>query len=284
MLDKPKNHVELCGCPMKFHTIFAIALIVFVSIGSIGTVFAETKYLNVPYVGQGSAPVCVSATVTMILQYWGVKATLQGVLGKIGYPPITLNRVEGAVESYGLTFDYIPYSSIEHLEHWIDRGVPVMVQQVDSETNLVGHMRVVIGYDDSQRQIITQDSAYGPHYYISYDRFALLWKDLVKYVYPNNPLNESYIIAPANLPASMPIITISSSTTTDSTSLILITSQTTMVSTSSEPVQASIQQTQSTVLTTGNNPMFIEYVLGAIALIAISAVIAYGVVRRRTRN
>jgi hypothetical protein len=132
----------------------------------------------------------------MVLQYWGVSVSLQDVLKKIGYPPINFNRLENAVESYGLTFNDYPNSNIDQLKHWIDRGVPVIVQQVFSETDLTGHDRVVIGYDDARRLIIVNDGVLGPFYTISYDRFALLWKDLVKYVYPQNPLNESYIITP----------------------------------------------------------------------------------------
>lgn len=72
-------------------------------------------------------------------------------------------------------------------------------RQVD--VTLSGHMRVVIGYDDVHKEIITNDpnEANGPSYILSYDQFAVLWADLVKYVYPGNPLNESYIITPPGL-------------------------------------------------------------------------------------
>jgi hypothetical protein len=168
----------------------------------IGTVLAESMTLNVPYVSQTSEPVCVSASVTMILQYWGVKTTLHDVLGKIGLPPITLDRIQNAVESYGLDFQYISYSNIQQVEHWIDRGVPVMVQQVFSEDDLSGHMRIVVGYDDSQGVLFVNDGVYGPEYVISYARFATLWQDLIKYVYPRNDPNETYIITPKAIPGS----------------------------------------------------------------------------------
>jgi hypothetical protein len=189
-------------------------LYVLILLASINAVLAERRVLNVPYVSQGGQPVCVSAAVTMILQYWGTEAELPDVVKKIGYPPITLDRIRHAVESYGLTFRYETLSNIERLKKWVDQGVPVMVHQVDSETVKEGHMRVVIGYDDGRKTIITHDSAHGAYYEMTYERFALLWKYLVKYVYPDNPHNETYIFKPRTPVTSVTLTTPRTSTVT----------------------------------------------------------------------
>jgi len=181
-----------------------------------------------------------------------------------------------SLESLGtrhLTFTYAAHSNIQGLEHWIDRGVPVMVQQVHSEDDLSGHMRVVIGYDDVQRIIITHDSADGPFYRLSYDEFALLWRDLVKYVYPDNPLNESYIIVPTNVLPTTTIISTSSSLTTSSVSLVSMSTGTT--STSTQTGQTTVLQLSTNALASvGTGLSSIEYLLGALALIAIVVVVA----------
>jgi hypothetical protein len=173
-----------------------VVLLMFILVVPVDGGSVTRKVLAVPYVSQGGRPICVSAATTMILQYWGTVATLEDVLGKIGYPPIKLGRIQRAVESYGLTFRYEPNSSIEKLKNWIDDGIPVMVHQVDSEGVREGHMRVVIGYDDARKVLITHDSAHGAYFEISYERFMTLWEELVKYVYPDNPYNEAFVFMP----------------------------------------------------------------------------------------
>jgi len=78
-----------------------------------------------------------------------------------------------------------------------------MVQQVLSTDDHTGHDRVVIGYDDVHREIITHDPNpdNGPSYILSYDQFAILWADLSRYT--GQDLNESYIITPT--PAVVPV-------------------------------------------------------------------------------
>lgn len=53
----------------------------------------------------------------MILRYWGANVTLQDVLSKIGYPPITSDTLRNAVEAFGFTLNYVGRSNIEDLKN-----------------------------------------------------------------------------------------------------------------------------------------------------------------------
>lgn len=148
-----------------------------------------------------------------------------------------------------------------------------MVVQVFSEDDLTGHMRVVIGYYDSARMVITHDPnpQNGPFYHISYARFVLLWEDAKKYVYPNDLPNASFIITPPTYPTTTTSIT--------SSSLMMRSvgsSSTTTASTNAQPSQTNIKQlsTSEALATVGTDSSSIEYLLGALALIAIGVVVA----------
>jgi hypothetical protein len=92
------------------------------------------------------------------------------------------------LESQGLRVAYRLNGNPEIIEQLVSRGIPVMVEQwlVKRENNeLVGHYRVVKGYDRQAKLFTTNDSFNGPNFVIPYAQFDEWWR----------PFNRSYLVA-----------------------------------------------------------------------------------------
>lgn len=144
-----------------------------------GETALSTFYVyNVPYVSQSNAYWCGPATLTMVLNFWNVNMSQEEIAVEI-FDPMTnltaISEMKAYVQRLGLKYEE-PEGSIENLKKYVSRGFPVIVLQKYSLQSAYGHYRVVVGYDDENRQTVTLDPILGHNYNITYTEFAELWK------------------------------------------------------------------------------------------------------------
>ena len=133
---------------------------------------------EVPYVRQNDTYWCGPASLTMVLNYWGVNVTQEEVAVEI-YDPATnlthISEMRSYPQEHGFKTEELN-GSINHLKKWISKGSPLIVLQKFSLQNAYGHYRVIVGYDDEKELVITFDPILGSNYNITYTEFTELWK------------------------------------------------------------------------------------------------------------
>lgn len=91
------------------------------------------------------------------------------------------------LESRGLKVAYRLNGNNELLERLVAQNIPVLVEQwLEKRENneLVGHYRVVRGYDQEAKLFTTNDSFNGPNFVIPYSQFDKWWR----------PFNRAYLV------------------------------------------------------------------------------------------
>jgi uncharacterized protein YvpB len=188
--------------PMKK---FYLCLILFFVPVACGPVIKQTKpyspkvKLNVPF-EPNLGDTCVSSSFAMVMRYWGKDVHVDDVLKIVGYPPFIGYTYHTTLswwmkKNYGLEFEYLPDSSMEHIKLYLNEGYPVIVHQTFSADEDSGHSRVVIGYNDPKRVFIVNDpSSLGPNLKISYADFKKLWWKLS--LQQQGPSYNLYLVMP----------------------------------------------------------------------------------------
>ncbi len=137
---------------------------------------------------------CGPATLSMILNWYGVKAS-QSELGDQMRPYqvasgdnddktiFTYEFVQWA-EKYGLKAVGRRNGDIELLKRFTANSIPVVVKTWLHPGEDIGHFRIVRGFDESSGVIIQDDSYEGPNKRISYYDFLGMWQ----------PFNYDYMI------------------------------------------------------------------------------------------
>ena len=137
---------------------------------------------------------CGPATLSMILNWYGVKAS-QSELGDKMRPYqipsgdnddktiFTYEFTEWA-QKYGLKAVDRRNGDIELLKHFTANGIPVVVKTWLHPGEDIGHFRIVRGFDEGSGVIIQDDSYEGPNKKISYFDFLGMWQ----------PFNYDYIV------------------------------------------------------------------------------------------
>ncbi len=143
--------------------------------------------LDVPYVEQETNG-CLQASVTMILQYYGLNISLNEVDNNIGQSDGLGNLVKlpDYLETIGFKMEYKKLT-IAEIEDILQENKPILAIQYFSLTDSDFHYRVIRGYDD--KGIITNDPIIGEDYKISYSDFVNLNQN-------NSPECNSFIILP----------------------------------------------------------------------------------------
>lgn len=83
------------------------------------------------------------------------------------------------LESKGLKAVYRLNGSVAQMEQLVSRDIPVIVEQwleKRGSDELVGHFRVVRGYDQNKKVFTTNDSFNGPNFVIPYSQFDEWWR------------------------------------------------------------------------------------------------------------
>ncbi len=159
-----------------------LILITLTSCTGNGTVMPESPglyiYYEVPYVSQPvGSELCGVATSIMVLNYYGENLSMNTFGPTITTDgQIDINKLFQYCDNNGYTHDFFKVSKLEGIDgikEVLERG-PFMVGQklsLTSDPNDLKHMRVLIGYDDNNEEIITHDPAIGENFKIKYDDF-----------------------------------------------------------------------------------------------------------------
>ena len=131
-------------------------------------------YLDVPYEKYAGANWCLPASGAMTFKYFGEnisQAEIADTVIKDGsssvYRMIKYARDLGFEAKYN-------YMTIEEIKYLLSKDIPVIAVQNYSLTLPYSHARVIIGYDDEEQEVISNDPTAGKDYKISYSYFAAL--------------------------------------------------------------------------------------------------------------
>lgn len=132
-----------------------------------------------------NAGMCGPASIKIVLNYYGIEASEQELAQLAGTNPDTGTDDQGlkrAVEHFGLNVEIHNESSFQDIAHWLDKGVPVIVdwftrgRQDYTESDVAdGHYSVVAGLDDEY--IYLQDPEIGKIRKIEKEDFMSVWFD-----------------------------------------------------------------------------------------------------------
>jgi len=136
---------------------------------------------------------CGPATLSMILSFYDIAKT-QKELGEEMRPyqhpkgnnddkSIFPSEFVEWVEKFGLKALHRPNGSIELLKLFTANGIPVVVKTWLKPNEDIGHFRIVRGFDEKAKMIISDDSCFGPTRRIDYFTFMEMWQ----------PFNYGYI-------------------------------------------------------------------------------------------
>jgi tetratricopeptide (TPR) repeat protein len=136
---------------------------------------------------------CGPATLSMILSYYDIDKT-QKELGDQMRPyqhpqgdnddkTIFPAEFVAWLEKLGLKALYRPNGSIQLIKLLVANEIPVVVKTWLRPNEDIGHFRIVRGFDEGAKVIISDDSYFGPNRRISYFDFLSMWQ----------PFNYAYI-------------------------------------------------------------------------------------------
>jgi len=129
---------------------------------------------------------CGPATLSMILNYYGIDVTQQ-VMGDILRPyqnpqgdnddkSVTLPELAAEAERRGFVAYSRPSGDLEKLKLLISNEIPVVVKTLLEHGDDVAHYRVVTGFNDAGGFLIQDDSYQGKNKTYLYDDFLDLWR------------------------------------------------------------------------------------------------------------
>lgn len=89
---------------------------------------------------------------------------------------VTLDELAEKAKEYGLIPFRRPNGNIEKIKLFITYDIPVIAKTWTKVDEDIGHYRVVKGYDDSDGEIIQDDSLQNKNLRFSYSEFNAMWK------------------------------------------------------------------------------------------------------------
>ncbi|OGD15026.1 hypothetical protein A2V47_02410 [Candidatus Atribacteria bacterium RBG_19FT_COMBO_35_14] len=135
----------------------------------------DSVYLDVPYEKYAGLNWCLPASGAMAFKYFGMNISQSQIASKVidGYGISSVYRFISYAKNMGLEAKY-QSKTIEEIKVLLNSETPVIAIQNYSLTILKSHARVIIGYDDENQEIITNDPTIGKDYRISYSDFLNL--------------------------------------------------------------------------------------------------------------
>lgn len=124
---------------------------------------------------------CGPATITMYMSYFGHSETQADAAPFLKPNEDDKNVSPQELAAYARTTGLqalVRYGgSIELLKEFLDEGLPILAETwLVHEGDGLGHYRLVIGYDEAARELITMDSLNGPRYRVAYEQFEAHWR------------------------------------------------------------------------------------------------------------
>jgi len=129
---------------------------------------------------------CGPAALSMTLSYYGFNHSqfelgqdlrpYQNPLGDNDDKSVTLDELAKKAAEYGLVPFHRPNGSIELVKQFIANDIPVVTRTLLTETEDIGHYRVIKGYNDATGEIVQDDSLQGHNLKYTYSEFTKLWQ------------------------------------------------------------------------------------------------------------
>ena len=131
-------------------------------------------YLDVPYEKYAGANWCLPASGAMIFKYFGENITQAEISNTvIEDGSSSVYRMIEYARDLGFEANY-NYMTIEEIKCLLKKDIPVIAVQNYSLTLPYSHARVIIGFDDQNQEIISNDPTAGEDYEIDYSVFRAL--------------------------------------------------------------------------------------------------------------
>ena len=131
-------------------------------------------YLDVPYEKYAGANWCLPASGAMTFKYFGENITQAEISNTvIEDGSSSVYRMIKYARDLGFEAKY-QYKTIEEIKALLKEDIPVIAVQNYSLTLPYSHARVIIGYDDEEQEVISNDPTAGEDYIIPYSDFTAL--------------------------------------------------------------------------------------------------------------
>lgn len=143
---------------------------------------------------------CGPVTAGMVLNYWlGLKKNQFEIGAYLRPHPddkhTLLEQFINYLAKFGLKSKIVYSPDYELIKKFIAHGIPIVVYQKSHLTGkIIGHYRLVRGYNEAQKIFIAADSYYGPKYQINYENFNELWRPFGYLLIIPYPANKEKIV------------------------------------------------------------------------------------------
>jgi hypothetical protein len=131
--------------------------------------------INIPQTWNNCGP----AAIAEVLSYWGISRTQGQVQAVLRVDGPSAGMTPYGVPSYARSLGLRVLSGVGGTETLVKgliaAGFPIIVHQVVSLSDLVGHWRPIEAYDDRQGVFTASDPYLGPNHLIGYTDFAHMW-------------------------------------------------------------------------------------------------------------
>lgn len=133
----------------------------------------RAQQLEVPVVKQ-PYNLCLAASVSMVLDYWGYKVTTEKLAQQVGvYKEGTVGRdYVKVVESLGL-YAFLVQPPFDDLLGHVAKGRPVVIEVPERGSR---HAMVLVGYDLAENKVWLNDPAVGERTVQALDGFRKEWE------------------------------------------------------------------------------------------------------------
>lgn len=122
---------------------------------------------------------CGPASIAEVLAYWGIWRTQGQVQAVLRVDGLGRGMAPFGVPSYARSLGLRALVGVGGtqalIKALVSNGFPVIVSQMVSVTDPIGHYRPIEAYDDRQGVFIASDPYLGPSHAISYADFARIW-------------------------------------------------------------------------------------------------------------
>lgn len=134
--------------------------------------------IGIPFFKQGKDNTCGQATMTSILNFWGIKLDYQTVVNETNSSNIgtDLTVITNFVKKQGLDSTAYNHGSIDDIKYLIDQSRPPIVL-LDFGSLSKEHYVVISGYNDTQKVFLINDPVQGANIKVTYTNFEKYWQN-----------------------------------------------------------------------------------------------------------
>ena len=134
----------------------------------------DCVYLDVPYEKYAGTNWCLPASGAMTFKYFGENISQAEIADAvIEDGSSSVYRMIKYARDLGFEAKY-NYMTLEEIKNLLIKDIPVIAVQNYTLSLPYSHARVIIGFDDEEQEVISNDPTAGKDYIMSYSNFAAL--------------------------------------------------------------------------------------------------------------